>query len=629
MGGDAKLLSRDLFNFKKHLFLSVLLVFMSCSYLMSNSFEESFLAIKELKFEKANRIARTIDDLQLRRMIENLVGVIAHNNVNELIVVKINDDDTPELKVVKNLFLGYKELYDNNQSSIEAYKFYSEAIFISSRSKYTFLLKASLIAILDLLKVEIFIGSKQFEQYLNHFRELKSDDIDEALISLYEIIFYSKSKSESGKKFSYDFLMQKLETCFNRLPMDNRYTPYFLHEKGIQSKIKRDYVNAILYFDRADSLLKKTKILRKLNGTNLWQMADAMRLRGDYEQARKYLKLSKETANNLRDDFYDDRLNAWILEREKKYDSAFYFLKKSIFTEYQMGAKNNTLESSIMAIQNRTDKLKLDNLKLALSDKKSLTRSIVSISILVLVIVISVFLLNNTTKKRKLAEQTALLEQQKTETLLKDQELLSIDAMIAGQEKERQRVANELHDDLGSKMATIKLHVENIKTNQEDPSFKHATKLLEEAYQKIRGISHVKNSGVIAKQGLLPALQRMARTISETNKIQLTVHDFGLENRMENSLELSIFRIVQELVTNIIKHAEATKGTIQLTQHEESLNIMIEDNGKGFDPTTIQQAASGIGLRNIEKRIEHLGGNFTIDSALGNGTSIIIDIPII
>lgn len=241
---------------------------------------------------------------------------------------------------------------------------------------------------------------------------------------------------------------------------------------------------------------------------------------------------------------------------------------------------------------------------------------------------IAILLQKNTTKKRQLAEQEAVLKQQRVENLLKEQELVSIDAMIAGQEKERKKVAGELHDDLGSLMATIKLHFDNAKMGKKDPALQNAQKLLEEAYQKVRGMAHHKNSGVMSDQGLLPAIKRMARTISKTDALEVTVEDFGLGERMENSLELSIFRMVQELVANVIKHAEASKVNIQLTQHEDNLNIIVEDNGKGFDRSTFDKDKSGMGLTNIEKRVEHLEGNFTIDSILGKGTSILIDIPV-
>ncbi|MET1260227.1 sensor histidine kinase [Flagellimonas sp. DF-77] len=241
---------------------------------------------------------------------------------------------------------------------------------------------------------------------------------------------------------------------------------------------------------------------------------------------------------------------------------------------------------------------------------------------------IAVLLQKNSTKKRQLAEQEALLKQQRVDNLLKEQELISIDAMIAGQEKERQRVAGELHDDLGSLMATIKLHFDNAQVDKKDPAMKNAQNLLEKAYQKVRGIAHSKNSGVMSDQGLLPAIKKMAKTISETDALEVTVEDFGLGERMENSLELSIFRMIQELVANAIKHADASSLSIQLTQHQDNLNIIVEDDGKGFDRSQMGKASSGIGLANIEKRVEHLEGNFTIDSIAGKGTSILIDIPV-
>ncbi|MFT6934729.1 MAG: two-component system sensor histidine kinase DegS [Maribacter sp.] len=82
------------------------------------------------------------------------------------------------------------------------------------------------------------------------------------------------------------------------------------------------------------------------------------------------------------------------------------------------------------------------------------------------------------------------------------------------------------------------------------------------------------------------------------------------------------------MIANIIKHSGASNATIQFTQHEDNLNIIVEDNGTGFDMSAIQRNKNGMGLGTIGKRIEHLEGNFTVDSVLGKGTSIVIDIPI-
>ncbi|MCB0382099.1 MAG: hypothetical protein KDD05_01990 [Psychroserpens sp.] len=230
--------------------------------------------------------------------------------------------------------------------------------------------------------------------------------------------------------------------------------------------------------------------------------------------------------------------------------------------------------------------------------------------------------------KKITAEKDYIIERQKTTNLLKQQELTAIDAMIEGQEKERQRIANDLHDDLGGLMANVKLHFNALKEQKSTELFDRTNLLIDEAYQKIRTIAHAKNSGVIAKQGLLKAIHHMADKISASNQINIDVLDHGLENRLENSLELTIFRIIQELVTNVIKHAEASEVSIHITNHDDCLNIMVEDNGIGFNTSQITKSKNGMGIKSIDKRVEHLNGNMTIESERHQGTTIIIDIPI-
>jgi hypothetical protein len=140
-------------------------------------------------------------------------------------------------------------------------------------------------------------------------------------------------------------------------------------------------------------------------------------------------------------------------------------------------------------------------------------------------------------------------------------------------------------------------------------------------------MAHLKNSGVIAKKGLLPAIEKLANNASATNKLQVEVQDFGLNNRLENSIEITVFRIIQELVTNVIKHAKASEASISITRHKTSLNIIVEDNGCGFDGLNIQKE-EGMGLSSIERRVEHLEGIMEVDSNIGHGTSILIDIPL-
>ena len=238
----------------------------------------------------------------------------------------------------------------------------------------------------------------------------------------------------------------------------------------------------------------------------------------------------------------------------------------------------------------------------------------------------------NIKRKQRIAEQERKIEIQKKEKILKDQELNAIDAMIKGQEKERLRLASDLHDNVGATLAAARLQFEHLQKHKgslpnEEELFDNTGKLLEEAYQEVRSMAHIKNSGVLAKLGLLPAIEKLAKNVS-VSKLHVEVKDFGLNERISNTLEITIFRIIQELVTNIIKHANASEAIISLTQIENTLNIIVEDNGIGFNPREVSLNADGMGLGNIEKRIEYLEGTLEVDATPGKGTNILIDIPI-
>ena len=111
------------------------------------------------------------------------------------------------------------------------------------------------------------------------------------------------------------------------------------------------------------------------------------------------------------------------------------------------------------------------------------------------------------------------------------------------------------------------------------------------------------------------------------NKIIFNVIPSGLNKRIDNTVELLLFRIIQELATNCIKHAQASEVNIYINQYDNEINVMVEDNGKGFTKET-NKTTDGIGLKNMERKIEQLSGSFTIDSKLGKGTTIIIDLPL-
>ncbi len=443
-------------------------------------------------------------------------------------------------------------------------------------------------------------------------RHLHADNFEESINFFDSAINIAKTISDTVAIMNYTFnkavvynannykqytkalnIFKELEPIFIR----DSLTTYLAYNYNNQAKSYRglgDYNNAIKYYAKADSipLANNTIKTKRIFYENMAQTFDEA---GDYNKATMYLKLLLAINDSI------SKLNqdAAIADSDTKYRASEK--EKQLLVEQQLSSRNK-------------------NIAFGLGGS------------LLLGGIIAFLLYRNTKRKQRIAEQETEIEIQKTEKLLKEQELNTIDAMIAGQEKERQRLASDLHDSVGATLSAAKMQFEHLKKHKgklqnEDELYARTQDLLEDAYTEVRAMAHVKNSGVIAKNGLLPAVQKLAKNVSATKTLQVEVHDFGLEERLESTLEITIFRIIQELVTNIIKHAQASEANISITQHHDSINIMVEDNGKGFSANRLPQR-EGMGLSNIERRIEHLEGNLDVDSQPDKGTNIIIDIPL-
>ena len=316
------------------------------------------------------------------------------------------------------------------------------------------------------------------------------------------------------------------------------------------------------------------------------------------------------------------------------YRHAYEYLSKSHELQDAVSNEKQEVKISELQTQYKTQEKEIENLSLK---NKLQTNKILMYAFLLLLaifIVFGILLYKNISKKKTIAEQEKLIETQKLEKTLKDQELHDIDVMLESQEKERQRIANDLHDHLGSMLATLKLNFQNLKRQgndlpkQQQELYEKTDALIEDAYQSVRNIAHLKNLGVVGNQGLLTAVKKMAEKMSVIEKFTINVIPFGLKERLDNQIEVALFRMIQELCTNIIKHSQANEVNIYLTQDEvTNINIMIEDNGKGFDTKAIRNS-DGMGLKSIEKKVEQMGGTFTIDSKISNGTTIIIDLTL-
>jgi signal transduction histidine kinase len=221
------------------------------------------------------------------------------------------------------------------------------------------------------------------------------------------------------------------------------------------------------------------------------------------------------------------------------------------------------------------------------------------------------------------------VEEKTMEIINKQQEVNQ--SILIGEERERKRVAEELHDGLGGLLSALKLNVERIEyqnkgfSPQEQNAYQSMLEMIDKACQEVRDISHNMLPVALEHFGISIVLQNMAKRINLGEKIQLEVDVFGFDKRVDLGTELHLYRIVQELFNNILKHASAKKAVIQLVKQNKYISLLVEDDGAGFDRARAYK--NGIGLLNIHSRVKLLKGNISIDTSPQSGTTIIITIP--
>lgn len=211
------------------------------------------------------------------------------------------------------------------------------------------------------------------------------------------------------------------------------------------------------------------------------------------------------------------------------------------------------------------------------------------------------------------------------------QQNILFNTVVSLQDKERKRVAEDLHDGLGSTLSTIQLNLEklkdeflNLSQNQKD-KYNTALQLSNDAVTELRNIAHNLMPPALTKLGLIPALQNHFEYISKHSGININLSTHGFNQRLEQNIEISVFRILLEIVNNVVKHARASEIIVQFVQFENHLNMTIEDNGIGFDLERSRQ--NGIGIRNILSRVEYMKGSCSIDTSKGYGTTYSINLP--
>jgi signal transduction histidine kinase len=232
-------------------------------------------------------------------------------------------------------------------------------------------------------------------------------------------------------------------------------------------------------------------------------------------------------------------------------------------------------------------------------------------------------------QKRIIAEKDAALQREKVNQLQQEKQLITLQSMMEGQEQERRRLARDLHDGLGGLLSSVKHRFSNIQGKHTDlvesREYQEAIQLLDNTSSEARKIAHNLMPEALVKFGLKDALEDFCHNVGEVQKFHIDLQFYGMEERLQSNLEISIYRIVQELMNNIIKHANASEVIVQLVKNEDMVHLTVEDDGVGFNPSRIRRDSAG--LNNIRSRVKYLRGNLEMETAPGKGTTYTIVIP--
>jgi len=289
----------------------------------------------------------------------------------------------------------------------------------------------------------------------------------------------------------------------------------------------------------------------------------------------------------------------------------------------QLSIKNSTL------LQNRLDSTQKEERIKDLNKQKQIQQlevnrkniAIVTISVFTVLLALLGY---SFYKRRALQQQTVM------QVALANQQQQATIKIIQAEEKERKRIAEDLHDGVGQLMTGAWLNLQAL-TRQIQPQnsqyelLNKTLLLVDESCKEVRQVSHNMMPNALLKKGLVNAVKEFIGQLN-TGALTINVQTEELSKPLESHVETILYRVIQESVNNVVKHAAATHLDISLNQDADGIDVLIEDNGKGFD-TTITRAADGIGLQNITSRINYLKGTVEWNSSLGKGTLVAIHIP--
>ncbi|MBV2228619.1 MULTISPECIES: sensor histidine kinase [unclassified Sphingobacterium] len=409
---------------------------------------------------------------------------------------------------------------------------------------------------------------------------------------------------------------------------------HFVH--SVYNRFKKNYDVSLIHMDKSIEYLKKEGEPNPRALTSLYYQRALINLsKKDFQSAFKDLNEYVEKRMDIGYTFFQDSLNiaiayVKIYEGLKDYKKAMEWVKKKDVLQDTM--YNRRIRESLMDYEVKYQTLEKEGEILSLKTEREKTESdikntrIIIALVAIILLLIGYFLFKNHQKNKRLLQQQEINNNQKLLEEKQKQKLLSLDAMLHGEEKERNRLSRDLHDGLGSILASIKYKI--LDTQLSNPNDKVNSILVDMdfAITEMRRISHNLMPESLRRFGLAVSLGDLCKSLQNSNtKIELQL--YGLFNVLSQEQQTHIYRIIQELIYNSLKHSEAKHILVQCSVEDNVVFITVEDDGKGFKSDQIMDdSKDGVGLTNVKIRVNYLHGKLDIRSEVGKGTSIDIEI---
>lgn len=434
---------------------------------------------------------------------------------------------------------------------------------------------------------------KQYDQALAHYREIE----------------------ETGRKMDdYIVILDGLlgtGDAYNFMNNTGAATSYYQRVIALAQEKNAPEYEMYAYMGASDALLKGGKLSEAEEMTNKG-IALAIGQGSLFELKDLYKRASEvtEKKNDLRS----------ALEFRKKFE----ILNDSVAgvqsrSNIEMLEASFESEKKAATIQQLESEKQLHELKIR---QKNMLNGLLTVAVIAVALISSLVYRNNRQKRSLQAQEIASLQQEK--------QLLATEAVLKGEERERERLAKDLHDGLGGMLSGLKHNLNYMKGNQimtaeNQAAFERSLEMLDRSIREMRRVAHNMMPEALLRFGLDAALRDFCNDITLSRALEINYQSFGMgDSIIDQSRAITIYRIVLELITNTLKHANARNAIVQLSHNSGRISLTVEDDGDGFD-TSIVKANSGIGWENIRSRVAFLNGKLDVSSDK-DGTSVHIEL---